>query len=153
VQGLESHCRLSGRGPSDRPIAFSPPSERLDKGSIPGTRIQSTSGHVAYVCIGSCLGLEVTVIGSKMSETKYHAKMRAFARRCWTVGNFERKAWLWLLKLSMVPTTSGFWWSGRRRTAIRRLGGAMVRESGPLISSSKLFIHLILAFRCLRNPG
>jgi hypothetical protein len=32
-------------------------------------------------------------------------------------------------------------------------GGDGVRESGPLTSSCKLFIHLILAFRCLRNPG
>jgi len=30
--------------------------------------------------------------------------------------------------------------------------GYGVRESGPLSSSSKLFNHLILAFRCLRNP-
>ena len=33
------------------------------------------------------------------------------------------------------------------------MGGHGVRESGPLSSSSKLFIHLILAFRCLHDPG
>jgi hypothetical protein len=58
---------------------FVHPSERLDKGSIPGTRIQSTGGHVAYVCVGSCLGPEVAVLGFKVSETKYHVQMGAFA--------------------------------------------------------------------------
>ena len=40
------------------------PSERLDKGSIPGTRIQLTAGQAAYVDVRSWLG--VAVIGSKV---------------------------------------------------------------------------------------
>ena len=34
------------------------PSERLDKGSTSGTRIQSTGGGAAYVCFRSCFGPE-----------------------------------------------------------------------------------------------
>ena len=49
-------------------------------------RIQSTGGHVSYVCVGSCSGPEVAVIDCKVLEAKYHVNMDAFARRCWTVG-------------------------------------------------------------------
>ena len=77
------------------------PSERLDKGSIPGRRIQSTGGHVLYACVGSCSEPEVAVIGFKVSETKYHVKMGTFARSCWTTGIFVRWASLWLLRQSM----------------------------------------------------
>ena len=67
------------------------PSERLvDKGSIPRTRIQSTCGHVAYVCVGSFSRPDVAVTGSKVSETKYHVKIGAFVMRCWTVAIFAR---------------------------------------------------------------
>ena len=42
-------------------------------------RIHSTGGPAAYVYVRSWLGVQSV-------ETKYHVKMRAFARRCWTVG-------------------------------------------------------------------
>jgi hypothetical protein len=71
--------------------------------------------------------------------------------RCWTVGIFAR-----FVVVEVVHGTYDIEVLVVREEddcdAQVGWGGHGVLESGPLTSSCKLFIHLILTFRCLRNP-